>query len=208
MEAYSRYDQVEKYSGEEVTVPDLLEYIRSVSTNFLVQQLLRDASSGSVDKEGQFYLTYRWTFHDNRVEYDDALRIAKAEGVDLERLSDTNTFVKKTRKYIYVHGPRDRDSIDEVHNMVDAAHLASRMWEQGQKDDIGPMLAKYGYSESPSFWQFCLAVAECLPEDNRERQLLQGMHMGKSEYQKAEATGVGDGETTGQVEIDFDDGES
>jgi len=207
MEAYSRYDRVETYSGEEITVRDLLQYIRSVATDFLVHRLLRNGSAESVDKEGQFYLTYRWTFRNERVEYDDALRIAKAEGVDLERLADTDTFIKKTRKYIYVHGPQDRNEIDEVHNMVDAAQLACRMWEQGRKEDIGPMLAKHGYSESPSFWQFCQAIAECLPEGNKEKQWLEGMLMGKNKYQEAEAVG-GDGEATGQVEIDFDDGES
>jgi adenine-specific DNA methylase len=207
MEAYSRYDRVETYSGEEITIRDLLQYIRSVATDFLVHRLLRNGSAESVDKEGQFYLTYRWTFRDTRVEYDDALRIAKAEGVDLERLADADTFIKKTRKYIYVHGPQDRDEIDEVHNMVDAAQLACRMWEQGRKDDIGPMLAKHGYSQSPSFWQFCQAIAECLPEGNKEKQWLEGMLMGKNKYQEAEAAG-GDGEATGQVEIDFYDGEN
>jgi len=207
MEAYSRYDRVETYSGEEITVRDLLQYIRSVATDFLVHRLLRNGSAEAVDKEGQFYLTYRWTFRDSRVEYDDALRIAKAEGVDLERLADADTFIKKTRKYIYVHGPQDRsrmDSGDEVHNMVDAAQLACRMWEQGRKDDIGPMLAKYGYSQSPSFWQFCQAIAECLPEGNKEKQWLEGMLMGKDKYQEAEAAG-GDASPEGQMEIEFEE---
>ncbi|MBB4069230.1 adenine-specific DNA methylase [Salinibacter ruber] len=205
MEAYSRYDRVETYSGEKVTVRDLLQYIRSVATDFLVRRLLRDVSSGSVDKEGQFYLTYRWTFRDTRVEYDDALRIAKAEGVNLERLADQDTFVKKGRKYIYVHGPQDRDDIDEVHNMVDAMHLACQMWENGRGDDqIGKMLAKHGYSQSPSFWQFCQGVSECLPDGNKEKQWLEGMLMSKDQYQQAEATG--DGESSeGQMQIGFED---
>jgi adenine-specific DNA methylase len=205
MEAYSRYDRVETYSGEEITIRDLLQYIRSVATDFLVHRLLRNGSAESVDKEGQFYLTYRWTFRDTRVEYDDALRIAKAEGVDLERLADADTFIKKTRKYIYVHGPQDRDEIDEVHNMVDAAQLACRMWEEGRKDDIGPMLAKHGYSQSPSFWQFCQAIAECLPEGNKEKQWLEGMLMGKNKYQEAEAASDSGGGTEGQMHISFDD---
>ncbi|WP_263789499.1 DUF1156 domain-containing protein [Salinibacter sp.] len=205
MEAYSRYDRVETYSGEEITVRDLLQYIRSVATDFLVHRLLRNGSAESVDKEGQFYLTYRWTFRDTRVEYDDALRIAKAEGVDLERLADTDTFIKKTRKYIYVHGPQDRDQIDEVQNMVDAAQLACRMWEQGRKDDIGPMLAKHGYNQSPSFWQFCQAIAECLPEGNKEKQWLEGMLMGKNKYQEAEAASSDEGRTSGQMQMSFDE---
>jgi hypothetical protein len=139
------------------------------------------------------------------VEYDDALRIAKAEGVNLERLADRNTFVKKGRKYITVRGPQDRDDIEGVHNMVDAMHLACQMWEEGRgKDQIGKMLAKYGYSQSPSFWQFCQAISECLPEGNKEKQWLEGMLMSKDQYQQVEATGEGPG-TEGQITIDFDE---
>ncbi len=205
MEAYSRYDRVETYSGEEITVRDLLQYIRGVATDFLVRQLLRDVSSGSVDKEGQFYLTYRWTFRDTRVEYDDALRIAKAEGVNIDRIAERDSFIKKTRKYIYVHGPQDRNQIEEVHDMVDAMHLTCQMWEDGRGDDqIGKMLAKHGYSQSPSFWQFCQGVSECLPDGNKEKQWLEGMLMSKDQYQQAEATG--DGESNeGQMQIGFED---
>jgi adenine-specific DNA methylase len=205
MEAYSRYDRVETYGGEEVTVGDLLQYIRGVATDFLVHRLLRNVSSGSVDTEGQFYLTYRWTFRDTKVEYDDALRIAKAEGVNLERLADQDTFVKKGRKYITVRGPQDREEIDEVHNMVDAMHLACQMWEGGREDDqIGKMLAKYNYSQSPSFWQFCQAISECLPDGNKEKQWLEGMLMSKDQYQQVEAAG-GDTESSGQMEIGFEE---
>jgi hypothetical protein len=158
-----------------------------------------------VDKEGQFYLTYRWTFRDTRVEYDDALRIAKAEGVNIDRIAKRDSFIKKTRKYIYVHGPQDRDEVKEVHNMVDAVHLACQMWEGGRgKDQIGEMLAKHGYSQSPSFWQFCQAISECLPDGNKEKQWLEGMLMSKDQYQQIEAAGEGsDGE--GQITIDFDE---
>lgn len=208
MEAYSRYDRVETYSGEEITVRDLLRFIRRVATDFLVRQLLRDVASGSVDKEGQFYLTYRWTFRDTRVEYDDALRIAKAEGVNIDRIAERDSFIKKTRKYIYVHGPQDREEIEEVHDMVDAMHLACQMWEDGRGDDqIGKMLAKHGYSQSPSFWQFCQGVSECLPDGNKEKQWLEGMLMSKDQYQQAEATG--DGESNeGQMQIGFEDADS
>ena len=141
---------------------------------------------------------------DNRVEYDDALRIAKAEGINLDRLAETDTFIKKTRKYIYVHGPQDRDNIDEVYNMVDAMHLACQMWSEGRKEDIGPMLAKHGYSQSPAFWQFCQAIAECLQNGNKEKQWLEGMLMSKEQYQEAEAA-QGGSDPQGQIEIEFDE---
>jgi adenine-specific DNA methylase len=205
MEAYSRYDEVQSYSGETITVADLLQYIRGIATDFLVQRLLRGVSSGAIDKEAQFYLTYRWTFRNERVEYDDALRIAKAEGVNLDRLADTDTFIKKTRKYVYVHGPQDRDAVGTVHNMVDAMHGACLMWSSGDKEAVGPMLAQYGYHQNPSFWQLCQGVAECLPNGNKEKQWLEGMLMSKDQYQQAESSGLAPGGSGGQTEMAFED---
>ena len=143
------------------------------------------------------------------MEYDDALRIAKAEGVNLDRIAEQDSFIKKTRKYIYVHGPQDREDIEEVHNMVDAMHLACQMWEEGRgKDKVGKMLAKHGYSQSPSFWQFCQGVSECLPDGNKEKQWLEGMLMSKDQYQQAEAVSDGDSGENGQMQIGFEESES
>ena len=96
MEHYSRYERVETYSGEALGTDQLLAYIRKVATDYLVNRLLKDASSESIDKEAQFYLTYRWTYLNNKVPFDDAKKIANAEGVDLERLWGKGGFVKKS----------------------------------------------------------------------------------------------------------------
>ena len=113
------------------------------------------------------------------MEYDDARKIASAEGLDIDHLATQDSFIKKTRKYVYVHGPKDRDAIKQVHNMVDALHLACRLWEQGKKSIIGPRLAQYGYNQSAAFWQLAQAVAECLPAKNKEKRLLEGLAYGQ-----------------------------
>jgi adenine-specific DNA methylase len=206
MEAYSRYEAVETYDGRTVSVADLLQYIRQVATDFLVHRLLKGAGSGAIDKEAQFYLTYRWTFQDTRVEYDDARRIAAAEGVNIDRLAEAGSFIKKTRKYVYVHGPEERPgAVDTIGNMVDAMHLACRMWEQGHREEIGQQLAEAGYNQSGAFWQLCQAVAECLPEKNKEKQLLEGLLMSKDEYQEAEAASSDGAAGDGQIPLEFEE---
>ena len=205
MEAYSRYEAVETYDGRTVSVADLLQYIRQVATDFLVHRLLKGAGSGAIDKEAQFYLTYRWTFQDTRVEYDDARRIAAAEGVNIDRLAEAGSFIKKTRKYVYVHSPEERPgAVDTIGNMVDAMHLACRMWEQGHREEIGQHLAEASYNQSGAFWQLCQAVAECLPEKNKEKQLLEGLLMSKDKYQEAEAVSSDGAGGSSQIEIEFD----
>ncbi len=188
MEEYSRYERVETYAGEPVGTDQLLAFIRQVSTNFLVNRLLADAGGESIDKEAQFYLTFRWTYLENKVPYDDARKIASAEGVSLEELwSRRNSFVKKTKATIEVLGPHKRKPVEEVRSMVDAMHRACQLWEQGQKAELTRMLGATGYGQSGAFWQFCQAVAECLINGSKEKQLLEGLLINKEGYMRASA---------------------
>lgn len=183
MEHFSRYERVETYAGDLVSTAQLLDFIRGVSAQFLVHHLLAGASREAIDNEAQFYLTYRWTYLENRVPYDDARKIASAEGVDLEQLWDRkNGFIRKRGANIEVRGPHKRDEVQEIRHMVDALHRACQLWEQGKRAKIAQLLAQMGYGQSGAFWQFAQAVAECLINGSKEKQLLEGLLIGKDGY--------------------------
>ncbi len=182
MEEFSCYERVETYTGEPVGVDTLLVFIRQVASNFLVNHLLQNASREAIDKEAQFYLTYRWTYLENKVPFDDARKIASAEGVDLEQLWGRGGFIRKSGANIEVLGPHRRGEVERVENMVDAVHRACRLWETGRKDELTRLLARSGYGQSGAFWQFCQAVAECLLEGSKEKQLLEGLLVGKESH--------------------------
>jgi adenine-specific DNA methylase len=190
MEEFSRYQRVETYTGDPVGVDTLLSFIRQVSTDFLVNHLLKNASRESIDKEAQFYLTYRWTFLDNKIPFDDARKIATAEGVDLEQLWSKGGFVKKSGADIEVLGPHKRGEVEDVENMVDTLHRACQLWERGRKTELTQLLAQTGYGQSGAFWQFGQAVAECLLEGSKEKQLLEGLLVGKETYIRGSAEAV------------------
>jgi len=194
MEEYSKYERVETYSGELVGVDKLLAFIRQVSTAFLVQRLLKGVSREATDPEAQFYLTYRWTYLGNKVPFDDARKIASAEGVDLEQYWGKGGFVKKRGADVEVLGPHKRGEVKQVENMVDAMHRACQLWEAGRKSDIAQMLANTGYGHSGAFWQLCQAVAECLLNGSKEKQLLEGLLIGKEGYARASAEVVAEQE--------------
>lgn len=187
MEEYSRYDNVETYSGDEVNTSQLLSFIRSVATNYLAQKLLKGAEREIIDKEAQFYLTFRWTYLDNTVPFDDARKIASAQGVDLEKLWDSKGFVYKRGSNIRVRGPHKRGDVEEIHNMVDAMHKACQLWELGKKNEITHMLGRSGYGKSGAFWQFSQAVAETLINGSKEKQLLEGLLIDRERYARDSA---------------------
>jgi len=185
MEIYSQYENVERYSGEEVTTLDLLKYVRSLTTDFVVNSLLKEASTTEVDSASQFYLAYRWTYLDNKVEFDDARRIASGMGIEVDEFSGKHGFVKQARKYTSVLGPQDREEVEKIDNMVDVMHKCVLLWDEGKQDEIKRLLSETGYGEKPAFWQFCQAVAETLLNGNKEKQLLEGFLTGKDKYSKS-----------------------
>lgn len=182
MEIFSRYEKVEKLSGDQVTTKELLEYIRSVSTDFIVRQLLEDVSSAQIDNASEFYLAYRWTYMDNTVDYDDARKLASASGFSLEDHWDTDDFIYKHGSSISVWGPQKRKEIKNIDNMVDVMHKCVLLWEQGKRNEITSLLEETSYKDKPAFKQFCQAVAESLVNGNKEKQLLEGFLMSIDAY--------------------------
>lgn len=183
MEVFSKYKYVEKYSGEKVGTDELLTYIRGVAADFLCDNLLGEVHGEVLDKSAQFYLTYRWTFLDNKVEYDDARRIATAEGVNMENYY--NTFINKGTKYIKVLGPHKRKNFNEIGsnpNMVDTLHKACFLWKRERKKELQIFLSSNSHARSDSFWQFAQAVAETLVNGNKEKQWLEGLLVSKDRY--------------------------
>lgn len=186
MEIFSQYERVEKYSGEQVTTAELLDYIREVSTNWIVNRLLKGAATGSIDSESHFYLTYRWTYLDNDVLFDDANKLARASGVNVEELWKSGGFVKKSGEKVKLLGPKERNGI-KINSMVDVMHQALLLWEKGKRDDLNELLATTGHGSNTAFWQFCQAVAESLLNGNKEKQLLEGFLVGKDTYMSESA---------------------
>ena len=66
--------------------------------------------------------------------------------------------------------------------MVDAMHRACGLWSQGKSTEIIKLLGETGYGQRGAFWQFCQAVAESLINGSKEKQLLEGLLMGKEGY--------------------------
>jgi len=116
------------------------------------------------------------------VEFDDARKLAGAMGVSLDKLRGEKSFIDKTGKYIQVLGPGQRQEIRDIQNMVDAMHKATLLWEKGETEELKELLTKTGYGQSGAFWQFCQAVAESLLPGNKEKQLLEGLLVGKERY--------------------------
>jgi len=188
VEVFGRYAKVEKLSGEEVSVQELLEYVRQIVSEFALQRILKRPQLGGVDNETRFYLLWRWTFGNAKVHFDDAIKLSRPMGVELTKLWDDGGLVRKEKEFVRVLDPKERAKDtrflkkEKFTSMIDALHYVLILWEKGQREKIKEVLAETGYSENEVFWQTAQAISEVLPQGDKEKQLLQGFLYGKEAY--------------------------
>jgi adenine-specific DNA methylase len=190
VEVFGRYSRVEKLSGEEVSVKELLDYVRKVVSEFALERILKKPDLGGVDAETRFYLLWRWTFGNAKVHFDDAIKLSRPMGVELTQLWDRGEFVKKEKEFIKVLTPQERAKDPtflrktKFTSMIDVLHYVLVLWERGEREKIKEILNETGYAGNEMFWQTAQAISEVLPKGDKEKQLLQGFLYGKEVYVK------------------------
>ncbi|MGB9872291.1 MAG: LAGLIDADG family homing endonuclease [Anaerolineae bacterium] len=132
VEAFGRYDRVERLSGDPVTVAELLDDVRRMVGEFALERILtltpppppaaappplsRQAGEGrgpggevrAVDPLTRFYLLWRWTYNHARVPFDDARKLAAIVGVELTEHWGPGGLVEKQKEYVHVRAPHER----------------------------------------------------------------------------------------------------
>jgi adenine-specific DNA methylase len=190
VEVFGRYSKVEKLSGEEVSVQELLEYVRKIVSEFALERVLKRADLGGVDAETRFYLLWRWTFGNAKVHFDDAIKLSRPMGVELTQLWDGGSLVKKEKEFVRVLTPQERAKDPaflkktKLTSMIDVLHYVLALWERGEREKIKEILNETGYAGNEIFWQTAQAISEILPQGDKEKQLLQGFLYGKEVYVK------------------------
>jgi len=190
VEVFGKYSRVEKLSGEEVSVQELLEYVRKIVSEFALERVLRRADLGGVDAETRFYLLWRWTFGNAKVHFDDAIKLSRPLGVELTELWDKGGLVRKEKEFVKVLNPKDRAEDQaflkktKFTSMIDVLHYVLILWEKGEREKIKEVLRETGYARNEIFWQTAQALSEILPEGDKEKQMLQGFLYGREDYIK------------------------
>ncbi|QUV79859.1 DUF1156 domain-containing protein [Chloracidobacterium thermophilum] len=189
VEVFGKYQRVEKLSGEPVTVAELLEYVRKVVSEFALKRILQSAQLGGLDAPTRFYLLYRWTYNHARVPFDEVRKLAQGIGVELATLWGEGGLVEKQKEYIRLPLPleraRSRNFAGKTgfDTLIDAMHYAVWLWEQNEPKRLKEHLG-LTYGDNEVFWQVAQAIAEVLPDGDKEKQLLQGLLYGRKSYQK------------------------
>lgn len=186
-EVFGQYATVQRLNGESVTVGELLALARRTVARHAMRRLLGSEALAAVDEVSLFYLTWRWAYGSARIPVDEAQKLGKAFNVEANELGGVDGLIETSRESYALRGPDDRKRVKlgVSPSLVDVLHVACKLFEQGRRTELAEVLAGSGFTEEPAFWASARAIAESLPDGDRERILLVNFLGGQSQTVEA-----------------------
>ena len=172
LEVIGKYSEILKYNGEIVRGSRLLDDIRAVAVDFAIRRILDNGFAEGLSSLTRFYLFYRWNFGNSAVDFDEARKLAGSLGIDLQ--NTRSGFIRIQRGKVTVLGPDKRGEDHDTTELIDALHLAARLWSQGRREELQDLLLETGYGTDEKFYRVAQAIIEFLP-DCKEKQWLEGL---------------------------------
>jgi len=183
IEVFGKYEQVIDYEGNIVRAGRLLQDVRTIATDYAVRQILQNGFTGEVSDLTRLYVLWRWNYGEARVPFDEARKLAQSCGVDLAREWGRRGFVSKEREFVRLLGPQRRklDDLekDGTHELIDVLHRVLLLWEKGRREEMVQTLAASSYGRSEAFYRVAQAISETLPNESKEKKLLDGFLVGR-----------------------------
>lgn len=188
-EVFARYSRVVKLSGEEVGIPELMVLARKAVARHAMRRLLGPDSLDSLDSESLFYLTWRWAYSSAAIPADEAYKLERAFDVDLSHLSGPRGFARRSGTNFTLLGPHERKGLklSTSPSLIDVLQMACQLWDAGRRRELEAILGATGAGSEPGFWAMAGALAQILPDGNKERTMLLGLTGNKETLAEAAA---------------------
>jgi putative DNA methylase len=182
IEVFGKYEQVLDYEGNVVRADRLLDEVNTIATDYAVRQILHNGFAAEISDLARFYVLWRWNYGEARVPFDEARKLAQSVGIDLPReWARPGAFIRKDKEFIQVLGPQQRklDDLEDSRELMDVLHRVLLLWEKGQRAELVQVLSMSGFGRSEAFYRVAQAVSETLPNESREKKLLDGFLTGR-----------------------------
>ncbi|MBD3343283.1 MAG: DUF1156 domain-containing protein [Candidatus Lokiarchaeota archaeon] len=181
IEVFGKYEKVIDYEGNVIRADRLLLDVRKIVTDFAVSQILHNGFAGEITDLARFYILSRWNFGAAKIPFDEARKLAQSCGIDLAQEWGRTGFIKKEKEFVRVLGPQDRrqEEIKHPAELIDVLHKTLLLWQKSNRQDILDLLTETGYGNSEAFYRVAQAISETLPNDSKEKRLLDGFLSGR-----------------------------
>ena len=176
-EVFAKYSRVVRLSGDEVGVDELMVLARQSVAHHAIRRLLGGENVSLLDARSLMYLTWRWAYDGEPIPADEAYKLGRAFDIDLTHLTRPGDLIAKNGDSFRLLGPQDRKkvAIGSVPSPIDVMHAAAQFHDAGRRNELEQLLGVSGMGGEPGFWAAATAIAESLPDGNRERTMLLGL---------------------------------
>lgn len=171
LEAFSRYEEVRRMSGEPVSVGEFLDEVRRIVLNFVLGRIFGNGGRQSaLDGPTQFALSALWAYG-LEMPSDEARKLAQGAGIELGELGSLLEIKGENAK---LRTATQRNKVDPDFGdpetagripIVDAIQRSMLLLPSGRQA-IADYLDKAGHYGSESFWMAAQAFAEVLRDIN------------------------------------------
>ena len=184
LSVFGKYERVTKLSGEEVTVGQFLDEVRSLVTGYALTKILKTTHTGTIDPESRFYVVWKWSYGDAKVPADESFKLAQALGMDTDLLWDKTGVLEKSGENVLATPISKRVKIKNLGDpaadgtpasLIDVLHRMCAFREKSDTQGMAQFLNRSGHANNHSLWLIAQAVSEILPDGDKEKQLMQGL---------------------------------
>lgn len=185
IEVFGKYQKVIDDEENTIRGDKLLEEVRKIVIDYAVKQVLHNGFAADISQMTRLYVLWRWAYGEASVLFDDARKLAQSIGVDLANTWNRG-FILKDKEFIRILGPDERraEELKDSKELIDVLHRVLLLWKKDRKDDIVKVLRESGYGKSDVFYRVAQAISETLPNDSKEKKLLEGFIVGKERISK------------------------
>lgn len=179
LEAFSKYAEVRRMSGERVSVGEFLDEVRKIVLRFVLKRIFGNGGrEAMLDEPTQFALSVLWAYG-FELPSDEARKLAQSTGVEL---SELGSLVQVKGEKARLQKAPDREKKDRKFGypkiegqpvpLVDALQRCILLLPRGRMV-LAEYLEEVGYLKSETFWMSAQAFAEILrgKDDGESRAL-------------------------------------
>ena len=188
LSVFGRHNKVLRPDGSDVSVRDFLDIVRRESTTVALEQVLQGADLGQIDPVTRQYVTWAWSYGKAPLDTGEAIALGLATGADYhDAVRDHGIAVEKnqkSKKVVALRTIQERGEEDEHLGegtsarpapLIDQMQHAAWLWSQNRAADLGQYRGTLGESRWGALRTLAQAVAECLPESDEDRRLINGL---------------------------------
>lgn len=142
LQVLSRQWPVKRKDGSNVSPDEALDLARAEVMDWFFERIA-EGKAKIVDKWTRFYVLGWYVFKARKFPYDEALKLSRAVGVDIDKELIPRGLLRKKGKYVILQKAKERfqkgdlDPTDKSYDWdVDYVHAAIHAYEQGQSAEL------------------------------------------------------------------------